>query len=197
MLRNQCPLSTGLHSGGSTQRRERVLSHAPSSGSHDCAGNATTSFMSTVKTYMSTSRPTCIGSCSSSSESSSRLYTSSRRVAGRCAVVPRAEEAVGVPDKHEHEMPADAAQSILQALRAADVAVVVGGGWAVDALLGEQTRPHADLDVWVPAEQFERLVRPVVGIGLDRLYPWGDDRPWNFVLQWRDSSPRPPPLRSS
>jgi lincosamide nucleotidyltransferase A/C/D/E len=79
-------------------------------------------------------------------------------------------------------MPAEAAQSIVQALRSAGVAVVVGGGWAVDALLGEQTRTHADLDVWVPVEQFEHLVRAVVGIGLDRLYPWGGDRPWNFVL---------------
>ena len=79
-------------------------------------------------------------------------------------------------------MRAEAAQSIVQALQSADVALVVGGGWAVDALLGEQTRPHADLDVWVPVEQFEHLVRAVVGIGLDRLYPWGGDRPWNFVL---------------
>lgn len=98
------------------------------------------------------------------------------------AVVPWAGEVVGVPDEHGHEMPAEAAQSILEALRSADVAVVVGGGWAVDALLGEQTRPHADLDVWVRVEQFERLVRAVVGIGLDRLHPWGDDRPWNFVF---------------
>ena len=85
-------------------------------------------------------------------------------------------------DEHGHEMPAEAARSIVQALRSADVTVVVGGGWAVDALLGEQTRTHADLDVWVPVEQFEHLVRAVVGIGLDRLYPWGGDRPWNFVL---------------
>lgn len=27
----------------------------------------------------------------------------------------------------------------------------VGGGWAVDALLGEQTRQHSDLDLWRPA----------------------------------------------
>ena len=79
-------------------------------------------------------------------------------------------------------MPAEAAQSIVQALRSAGVAVVVDGGWAVDALLGEQTRTHADLDVWVPAERFEHLVRAAVDIGLDRLYPWGGDRPWNFVL---------------
>jgi len=26
-------------------------------------------------------------------------------------------------------------------------------------LLGEQTRRHADLDLWVPAERYEHLVR--------------------------------------
>lgn len=59
---------------------------------------------------------------------------------------------------------------------------MVGGGWAVDALLGEQTRRHGDLDLWLPAHHYEHLVRAVASIGLDRLYPWGDDRPWNFVL---------------
>lgn len=87
-----------------------------------------------------------------------------------------------MPDAHGHEMPAGTARAIIEALRLAGVDPVVGGGWAVDALLGEQTRPHADLDLWVPAEQYEELVRGVLAIGLDRLYCWGDDRPWNFVL---------------
>lgn len=82
-------------------------------------------------------------------------------------------------DEYGHEMPAEAAQSIVQALRSAGVAVVVGGGWAVDALLREQTRTHADLDVWVPVEQFEHLVRAVVGIGLDRR-PGVEGRPHQF-----------------
>ncbi len=29
------------------------------------------------------------------------------------------------------------------------VAVCVDGGWGVDALLGQQTRPHKDLDLFV------------------------------------------------
>jgi lincosamide nucleotidyltransferase A/C/D/E len=85
-------------------------------------------------------------------------------------------------DEHGHEMPAGTARSIIKTLRSAGVDPVVGGGWAVDALLGEQTRPHADLDLWLPADKYEELVRAVAAIGLDRLYPWGNDRPWNFVL---------------
>jgi len=79
-------------------------------------------------------------------------------------------------------MSAADALNILHGLGEAGVTVVVGGGWGVDALLGEQTRSHADLDLWLSALQFEFLVRAVSAMGLDRLYPWGDDRPWNFVL---------------
>ena len=71
---------------------------------------------------------------------------------------------------------------LLHALEAYDVEAIVGGGWGVDALLGRQTRPHADLDVWLAARTFERAVAGLVTAGMDRLFPWGDERPWNFVL---------------
>ena len=35
--------------------------------------------------------------------------------------------------------------------------VHVDGGWAVDAVLGEQTRPHDDLDIALPHVQVPRL----------------------------------------
>lgn len=35
--------------------------------------------------------------------------------------------------------------------------VYVDGGWAVDALLGAQTRPHDDLDIALPHSQVPRL----------------------------------------
>jgi lincosamide nucleotidyltransferase A/C/D/E len=62
------------------------------------------------------------------------------------------------------------------------VTATVGGGWAVDALLGQQTRYHDDLDLWLPAVDLEHLIKAFAVSGLDRLYPWGDDRPWNFVV---------------
>jgi lincosamide nucleotidyltransferase A/C/D/E len=54
-------------------------------------------------------------------------------------------------------MSADDVLEILERLDNAAVAWWVDGGWGVDALLGEETRPHADLDVAVRAEDIERL----------------------------------------
>ena len=79
-------------------------------------------------------------------------------------------------------MTADRAVRLLDALDAEDARVLVGGGWAVDALLGRQTREHGDLDLWVPAERMERLVRALAPLGVDRVQYWGDNRPWNFPL---------------
>ncbi|MEV0732615.1 aminoglycoside nucleotidyltransferase [Polymorphospora sp. NPDC050346] len=78
----------------------------------------------------------------------------------------------------------DAADVVVLLGRLADhgVEVCVGGGWGVDALLGEQTREHSDLDVWLPAAHLERLFVAFAGAGLDRIFPWPGDRPWNFVL---------------
>jgi lincosamide nucleotidyltransferase A/C/D/E len=82
----------------------------------------------------------------------------------------------------EYVMSAGRARELLCLLDEHGVQACVGGGWAVDALLGEQTRPHADLDVWVPAGQLDRLFVAFAGAGVDRILPWPGDRPWNFVL---------------
>ncbi|MCP3856362.1 MAG: hypothetical protein GY698_16725, partial [Actinomycetia bacterium] len=79
-------------------------------------------------------------------------------------------------------MSAPEAVDILDRLAASGVDACVGGGWAVDALLTQQTRVHGDLDLWLPANQFDSAVNAFVETGVDRLFPWGDDRPWNFVL---------------
>lgn len=51
----------------------------------------------------------------------------------------------------ESVMAVDDARSRIEALEARDVTFWVDGGWGVDALLGEQTRPHDDLDLVVEA----------------------------------------------
>jgi len=79
-------------------------------------------------------------------------------------------------------MPARAVLELLDAFDARGVHAVVSGGWAIDALLGEQHRPHVDLDVWVEAADTEALVVALVETGVDRLHPWPGDRPWNFVV---------------
>jgi lincosamide nucleotidyltransferase A/C/D/E len=81
-----------------------------------------------------------------------------------------------------HTMPANTALRLLSALDGAGVDASVGGGWAVDALLGEQTREHSDLDLWVPAEAAHPLFTALGRCGVDRVFPWPGDRPWNFVL---------------
>jgi lincosamide nucleotidyltransferase A/C/D/E len=55
-------------------------------------------------------------------------------------------------------MTADRALDVLDLLATSDVEVWLDGGWAVDALLGEQTRSHADLDLAVPITQQRRCV---------------------------------------
>ena len=79
-------------------------------------------------------------------------------------------------------MTADDAVALLESLRGLQVEAVVGGGWGVDALLGEQTREHSDLDLWLPAEHLELVFVALVAAGVDRIFPWPGDRPWNFVL---------------
>jgi lincosamide nucleotidyltransferase A/C/D/E len=46
---------------------------------------------------------------------------------------------------------------LLAQLRARDIPVWLDGGWAVDALLGEQTRPHDDLDLVARLDDSARI----------------------------------------
>lgn len=57
----------------------------------------------------------------------------------------------------------------------------IDGGWAVDALLGEQTRPHADLDIAVQHKDVARVQALLEGRGC-RDVPRDDTRECNFVL---------------
>ncbi len=70
---------------------------------------------------------------------------------------------------------------LLSALQRAGVHCWIDGGWGVDALLGRQTRPHADLDLVVLAEDVDPLL-------LDVLAPLHfviaeDRRPTRLVLR--------------
>ena len=67
-----------------------------------------------------------------------------------------------------HVMPAREAATFMAALADHGVDACVGGGWAVDALLGKQTRDHSDLDLWLEAQALEGLFRAFVPQGLAR-----------------------------
>ncbi|MFE3194132.1 nucleotidyltransferase domain-containing protein [Nocardia sp. NPDC059240] len=81
-----------------------------------------------------------------------------------------------------HHMTAESTLAVISALESRGAYPCIGGGWAVDALLGEQTREHSDLDIWLPAAGLDPLIATFSELGIDRLLPWGGDRPWNFVL---------------
>ena len=53
-------------------------------------------------------------------------------------------------------MTAGAVLDVLDALGSAGLDVWVDGGWGVDALVGEQTRPHEDLDLVVARSDVPR-----------------------------------------
>jgi lincosamide nucleotidyltransferase A/C/D/E len=61
------------------------------------------------------------------------------------------------------------------------VEIWVDGGWGVDALLGEQTRPHSDLDIAIEQKDVPKLRQFLQERGY-RDIKQEDAKPWNFVL---------------
>jgi lincosamide nucleotidyltransferase A/C/D/E len=57
----------------------------------------------------------------------------------------------------------------------------IDGGWGVDALLGEQTRPHRDLDIAIQQKDVPVLRHLLQARGYADI-KLGDARTWNFVL---------------
>ncbi len=69
--------------------------------------------------------------------------------------------------------------SVLSVVREAGADVVIAGGWGVDALLGEETRSHQDLDLLHRREQEPALVAALTAAGYGETL---DRRPVRFVL---------------
>jgi lincosamide nucleotidyltransferase A/C/D/E len=61
------------------------------------------------------------------------------------------------------------------------IAVWLDGGWGVDALLGEQTRPHSDVDIVIQEKDLPQLRRLLESQGYGDV-PRDDTCPSNFVL---------------
>jgi lincosamide nucleotidyltransferase A/C/D/E len=73
------------------------------------------------------------------------------------------------------------AANLIALLEQNGLEVYVDGGWAVDAVLGEQTRPHDDLDIALPHAQVPRL-RALLGPRGFREQRRDDNWECNFVL---------------
>ncbi len=62
-------------------------------------------------------------------------------------------------------MDAEGVLLVVRTFEAAHLRVWIDGGWGVDALLGEQTREHADLDLVVELLALDRVLAAAEGIG--------------------------------
>jgi lincosamide nucleotidyltransferase A/C/D/E len=61
------------------------------------------------------------------------------------------------------------------------ITIWIDGGWGVDALLGEETRPHQDLDIAIQQEDVSKLRELLRAQGFKEI-KLEEARPWNFVL---------------
>ena len=66
-------------------------------------------------------------------------------------------------------------------LEKSGIGIWIDGGWGVDALLGKQTRLHADLDIAIEQKDLKKAVEMLEKQGYQNV-PRDDTRPWNFVL---------------
>lgn len=80
-----------------------------------------------------------------------------------------------------YQMSADDAARLCRLFDEAGLVVWIDGGWAVDALLGRQTRPHEDLDIAIQEVDLATL-RLVLSKEGYRDIERDDTRDWNFVL---------------
>lgn len=79
------------------------------------------------------------------------------------------------------EMTAQDVIEFVQLLDQNQIEVYIDGGWGVDALLGEQTRTHADLDIAVQHKDVPRIRALLEARGYTDV-PRDDTRDCNFVL---------------
>lgn len=61
------------------------------------------------------------------------------------------------------------------------ISVWIDGGWGVDALLGEQTRPHSDVDIVIKHKDVPKLRKLLGALGYEDRER-DDTSAWNFVL---------------
>src|SRR5215471_13930793 len=64
-------------------------------------------------------------------------------------------------------------------LDASGVKIWIEGGWGVDALLGEETRPHSDVDIALEWKDVPKLRKALERKGYSQVR---EDSKWNFVL---------------
>jgi lincosamide nucleotidyltransferase A/C/D/E len=82
--------------------------------------------------------------------------------------------------KDDPEMTANDVVEIVQLFNQNHLEVIIDGGWGVDALLGEQTRTHGDLDIAIQHKDVAQ-VRALLEARGYKDVPRDDTRDCNFV----------------
>ncbi|MER6539037.1 amino acid transporter [Streptomyces sp900105755] len=80
-------------------------------------------------------------------------------------------------------MTADDVLTVLTLLHRTEVDVWVGGGWGIDALIGEQTRDYRDLDLMHRQDQEAAVLTALATAGFMESLNW---RPIRFVVKTSD-----------
>jgi lincosamide nucleotidyltransferase A/C/D/E len=75
-----------------------------------------------------------------------------------------------------NNMTAEDAIFLYQLLTTNTIHTWIIGGWGIDALLGEQTRTHKDLDILVLVDDVARLLKLLEGEGFHLAYLWEENR---------------------
>lgn len=70
---------------------------------------------------------------------------------------------------------------LYKALESLGITIWLDGGWAVDALLGEQTRPHEDVDIVIQEKDVLALRKYLESKNYHDIIR-DDTSSWNFVL---------------
>lgn len=76
---------------------------------------------------------------------------------------------------HTHDV-----SDVIALLEHAGIAVWIDGGWGIDALIGEQTRPHDDLDIVIDRVRIEAAIIALSAHGFQLDF---DQRPVSFVMR--------------
>jgi lincosamide nucleotidyltransferase A/C/D/E len=71
-----------------------------------------------------------------------------------------------------HGMEASDVIDLLKELEDLDVHYWLDGGWGIDCLLGEQSRPHSDLDLVVPRPNLDRVRGLLASRGYAVIRDW-------------------------